>query len=142
MNTMSQNDNGACNSYDPSKCPTVSEMLSRLGDKWTVLVIMMLRDGPKRFSELKRDVVGISQRMLTLTLRALERDGVVRRTVFTTVPPSVEYELTDLGQSFAEPIVSLGSWVFSNHTLIQKARMEFDARHQDGRGGQKLVRIG
>lgn len=142
MNTMSQNDNGACNSYDPSKCPTVSEMLSRLGDKWTVLVIMMLRDGPKRFSELKRDVVGISQRMLTLTLRALERDGVVRRTVFTTVPPSVEYELTDLGQSFAEPIVSLGSWVFSNHTLIQKARMEFDARQQDGRAGQKLVRIG
>lgn len=142
MNTMSQNDNGACSSYDPSKCPTVSEMLSRLGDKWTVLVIMMLRDGPKRFSELKRDVVGISQRMLTLTLRALERDGVVRRTVFTTVPPSVEYELTDLGQSFAEPIVSLGSWVFSNHTLIQKARMEFDARHQDGRAGQKLVRIG
>ncbi|MET3614509.1 DNA-binding HxlR family transcriptional regulator [Rhizobium aquaticum] len=139
---MSQNDNGACNSYDPSKCPTVSEMLSRLGDKWTVLVIMMLRDGPKRFSELKRDVVGISQRMLTLTLRALERDGVVRRTVFTTVPPSVEYELTDLGQSFAEPIVSLGSWVFSNHMTIQKARREFDARHQDGRAGQKLVRIG
>lgn len=142
MNTMSQKENGACNSYDPSKCPTVSEMLSRLGDKWSVLIIMMLRDGPKRFSELKREVVGISQRMLTLTLRALERDGVVRRTVFTTVPPSVEYELTELGQSFAQPIVALGNWVFSNHTLIQNARAEFDARQQDGRAGQKLLRIG
>ncbi|MCD2175861.1 winged helix-turn-helix transcriptional regulator [Rhizobium sp. C4] len=138
---MSQKENDACRSYDPSKCPTVSEMLSRLGDKWSVLIIMMLREGPKRFSELKREVVGISQRMLTLTLRALERDGVVRRTVFTTVPPSVEYELTDLGQSFAEPIVALGTWVFRNHTLIQKARAEFDARQQDGRAGQKLVRI-
>ncbi len=142
MNTMSQKENGACNSYDPSKCPTVSEMLSRLGDKWSVLIIMMLRDGSKRFSELKREVVGISQRMLTLTLRALERDGVVRRTVFTTVPPSVEYELTGLGQSFAQPIVALGNWVFSNHTLIQNARAEFDARQQDGRAGQKLLRIG
>lgn len=142
MNTMSHHDNDGCTSYDPSKCPTVSEMLSRLGDKWSVLVIMMLRDGPKRFSELKREVVGISQRMLTLTLRALERDGVVRRTVFTTVPPSVEYELTELGQSFAQPIVALGNWVFSNHTLIQKARAEFDARQQDGRAGQKLLRIG
>ncbi|HZG29452.1 MAG TPA: helix-turn-helix domain-containing protein [Ensifer sp.] len=116
-------------------------MLSRLGDKWSVLIIMMLREGPKRFSELKREVVGISQRMLTLTLRALERDGVVRRTVFNTVPPSVEYELTTLGQSFAEPIVALGNWVFSNHTLIQQARAEFDARTQDARAGQKLVRI-
>jgi DNA-binding HxlR family transcriptional regulator len=142
MNTMSHQENDRCTSYDPSKCPTVSEMLSRLGDKWSVLVIMMLRDKPKRFSELKREVVGISQRMLTLTLRALERDGIVNRTVFTTVPPSVEYQLTDLGQSFAEPIVSLGNWVFSNHTVIQKARAEFDARNQDSRAGQKLVRIG
>ncbi|SOC84531.1 transcriptional regulator, HxlR family [Ensifer adhaerens] len=138
---MSHQENDGCRSYDPSKCPTVSEMLSRLGDKWSVLIIMMLREGPKRFSELKREVVGISQRMLTLTLRALERDGVVRRTVFNTVPPSVEYELTTLGQSFAEPIVALGNWVFSNHTLIQQARAEFDARTQDARAGQKLVRI-
>lgn len=138
---MSHPENDGCRSYDPSKCPTVSEMLSRLGDKWSVLIIMMLREGPKRFSELKREVVGISQRMLTLTLRALERDGVVRRTVFNTVPPSVEYELTTLGQSFAEPIVALGNWVFSNHTLIQQARAEFDARTQDARAGQKLVRI-
>jgi DNA-binding HxlR family transcriptional regulator len=131
-----------CDSYDPAKCTTVSEMLARLGDKWSVLVIMMLRDGPKRFSELKREVVGISQRMLTLTLRALERDGVVRRTVFTTVPPSVEYELTDLGRSFAEPIVALGGWVFRNHALIQQARADFDARNTDSRSTPNLVRIG
>ncbi|MGL4199217.1 MAG: winged helix-turn-helix transcriptional regulator, partial [Allorhizobium sp.] len=85
-----------CDNYDPSKCQTVSEMLARLGDKWTVLVIMMLADGPQRFSDLKRSVVGISQRMLTLTLRSLERDGIVERTVHPTVPPKVEYALTDL----------------------------------------------
>lgn len=128
--------------FDAAKCPTVSEMLSRLGDKWTVLVIMMLRNGPKRFSELKRDVVGISQRMLTLTLRALERDGVVRRTVYATIPPSVEYELTELGRSFSEPIVSLGSWVFSNHELIRNARAEYDARNEDSRSGLPLQRVG
>lgn len=131
-----------CDNFDAAKCPTVSEMLSRLGDKWTVLVIMMLRNGPKRFSELKRDVVGISQRMLTLTLRALERDGVVRRTVYATVPPSVEYELTDLGRSFAEPIVSLGSWVFSNHDLIRNARAQYDAKEEEVRAGGKVQRLG
>jgi DNA-binding HxlR family transcriptional regulator len=130
-----------CDNFDAAKCPTVSEMLARLGDKWTVLVIMMLRNGPKRFSELKRDVVGISQRMLTLTLRALERDGVVRRTVYATIPPSVEYELTELGQSFAEPIVALGSWVFTNHDLIRNARADYDARNEESRAGSKLVRM-
>lgn len=125
----------------PGDCRAVGSILARVGDKWSVLVIMLLSDGPRRFNEIKRMVGGISQRMLTLTLRALERDGVVRRTVFNTVPPSVEYELTTLGQSFAEPIVALGNWVFSNHTLIQQARAEFDARTQDARAGQKLVRI-
>jgi DNA-binding HxlR family transcriptional regulator len=90
--------------YDPAKCQTVSEMLSRIGNKWSVLVIMILGDGPARFSDLKRAVVGVSQRMLTLTLRALERDGLVKRSVYPTVPPRVEYELTELGQSLREPI--------------------------------------
>jgi len=114
--------------FSSVKCPTVSDMLSRLGDKWTVLVIMMLRSGPKRFGVLKRSVVGISQRMLTLTLRALERDGLVSRTVYPTTPPAVEYALTELGQSFAEPIVGLGSWVFEHHDRIHAARAAFDAR--------------
>lgn len=118
-------------SYDPTKCQTVSQMLSRLGDKWSVLVIMMLRDKPQRFSDLKRSVVGISQRMLTLTLRALERDGLVSRTVYPTVPPSVEYALTELGESFSEPIEAMGGWVFRNHHQIQAARAEFDARQDE-----------
>lgn len=129
-----------CNSYDPAKCPTVSEMLARLGDKWSVLIIMMLKDGPKRFSELKRLVVGISQRMLTLTLRALERDGLVKRTVHDTTPPSVEYELTELGASFAVPIQALGGWVFANHVEIQDARASYDARNAQ-RDNSRLIRI-
>lgn len=130
-----------CDSYDPMKCQTVSEMLARLGDKWTVLVIMMLGDTPKRFSDLKRSVVGISQRMLTLTLRALERDGIVERTVHPTVPPKVEYALTDLGRSFGEPIRALGGWVFTHHEHIQSARVEFDSR-QEADAGIRLVKLG
>ncbi len=118
------------NSFEPLKCQTVSEMLARLGDKWTVLVIMVLGSGPLRFSELKRAVVGISQRMLTLTLRALERDGLVQRTVHPTVPPSVEYALTELGLSFFEPIDAMGGWVFRNHDRIRAARAAYDARNE------------
>ena len=99
-----------CDNYDPNKCQTVSEMLARLGDKWTVLVIMMLGDGPQRFSDLKRSVVGISQRMLTLTLRALERDGIVERTVHPTVPPKVEYSLTDEGRTIGPILLQLRGW--------------------------------
>lgn len=128
--------------YDPEKCQTVSEMLSRIGDKWSVLVIMMLGDGPARFSDLKRAVVGVSQRMLTLTLRALERDGLVRRTVYPTVPPRVEYELTALGQSLREPIQAMGGWVFANHDKIHAARAEFDRRNDAGHADQTVVRLG
>ncbi|PLW78158.1 winged helix-turn-helix transcriptional regulator [Cohaesibacter celericrescens] len=126
--------------YDQSKCQTVSEMLARLGDKWTVLLIMRLRDGPARFSELKRSVVGISQRMLTLTLRALERDGLVNRTVHPTVPPSVEYALTELGVSFSEPIEAMGGWVFRNHEQIRAARSVFDERKAE-LDKKKLIKI-
>jgi len=129
-----------CDGYDPAKCTTVSEMLARLGDKWTVLVIMMLGDGPQRFSDLKRMVVGVSQRMLTLTLRALERDGIVERTVHPTVPPRVEYALTDLGRSFSVPVRALGGWVFANHEDIQSARARFDERNAEA--GPKLIKLG
>ena len=129
-----------CDGYDPAKCTTVSEMLARLGDKWTVLVITMLGDGPQRFSDLKRMVVGVSQRMLTLTLRALERDGIVERTVHPTVPPRVEYALTDLGRSFSVPVRALGGWVFANHEDIQSARARFDERNAEA--GPKLIKLG
>ena len=108
-------------------CRAVSEVLSRVGDKWTVLVVSTLGDGAKRFNELRKALGSISQRMLTLTLRGLERDGLVTRTVFPTVPPKVEYELTDLGRSLLDPVSGLGLWARQNRAAIQTARQKFDA---------------
>jgi DNA-binding HxlR family transcriptional regulator len=110
----------------PEDCRAVSEVLSRVGDKWTVLVVSTLGDGPKRFNELRRALGSISQRMLTLTLRALERDGLVTRTVFPTIPPRVDYELTDLGRSLLEPVSGLGLWARRHRPDIQEARRRFD----------------
>ena len=112
----------------PGQCANVSEVLSRVGDKWSVLVIMMLADGPRRFNELRRMIGGVSQRMLTLTLRGLERDGLVTRTQFPTIPPRVDYALTALGQSLREPVGALGQWAFKNHPAIATARQGFDAK--------------
>lgn len=108
-------------------CRAVSEVLARVGDKWTVLVVSTLGEGPKRFNELKRALGSISQRMLTLTLRGLERDGLVTRTVFPTIPPRVDYELTALGRSLLEPVSELGLWARRNRAAIQGARVKFDA---------------
>src|SRR5674476_1013822 len=98
------------NLHEPEDCRAVSEMLARVGDKWTVLVVSTLGDGPKRFNELRKALGSISQRMLTLTLRALERDGLVTRTVFPTIPPRVDYELTKLGRSLLKPVSELWLW--------------------------------
>jgi DNA-binding HxlR family transcriptional regulator len=114
-----------------SDCRAVSSVLARVGDKWTVLIVALLGDGPKRFNEIKRMVGGISQRMLTLTLRGLERDGLVTRTVFPTVPPRVDYELTPLGRSLWEPVEALGAWARGNIGEIEAARRRFDARAQE-----------
>jgi DNA-binding HxlR family transcriptional regulator len=108
-------------------CP-VREVLDRIGDKWSVLVVSLLGDGPKRFSELRRSIDGISQRMLTLTLRGLERDGLVTRTVYPTVPPRVDYELTSLGRTLLVPIMALSAWADENRRKIQEARARFDAK--------------
>lgn len=110
----------------PGDCKAVGSILARVGDKWSVLVIMMLAGGPRRFNELKRKIGGISQRMLTLTLRGLERDGLVKRTVFPTIPPRVDYELTALGHSLKTPVENLGQWALSNLSEIQNAREKFD----------------
>ncbi len=107
-------------------CRAVSEVLSRVGDKWTILVVSAMGDGPKRFNELRRALGSISQRMLTLTLRGLERDGLVTRTVFPTIPPRVDYELTKLGRSLLEPVSGLGLWARQNRSAIQEARDRFD----------------
>ncbi len=109
-------------------CMAVHEVLSQIGDKWTVLVVRSLNDGPRRFSELKRDVEGISQRMLTLTLKTLERDGFVTRTVYPTIPPRVDYELTALGHSLSEPLGVIAQWAITNRQRIVDARVAFDMR--------------
>ena len=119
--------------YQPGACQAVSSILSRVGDKWTVLVVMMLADGPRRFNELKRMIGGVSQRMLTLTLRGLERDGLVTRTLFPTIPPRVDYELTPLGHSLRLPIQALGDWAFAHLEVIDEARTAFDARQEGSR---------
>jgi DNA-binding HxlR family transcriptional regulator len=110
-------------------CPAVSAILSRIGDKWSVLVVMQLGAGPRRFNEIKRLIDGISQRMLTLTLRGLERDGLVHRQVYHAIPPKVEYSLTDLGHSLREPVQALGAWAIANRQLIDQARRDFDIAH-------------
>jgi DNA-binding HxlR family transcriptional regulator len=108
-------------------CRAVSEVLARVGDKWTVLVVSTLGDGAKRFNELRKALGSISQRMLTLTLRGLERDGLVTRTVLPTNPPRVDYELTRLGRSLLEPVSELGLWARKNRPAINEARQRFDA---------------
>jgi DNA-binding HxlR family transcriptional regulator len=110
--------------HESADCRAVSSVLARVGDKWSVLIIMLLSDGPRRFNEIKRMVGGISQRMLTLTLRGLERDGLVTRTVFPTIPPRVDYELTDLGRSL--PVMALGLWARQHQSDIAAARLRFD----------------
>ena len=103
------------------------EVLNLVGDKWSVLIVSLLGDGTKRFSELKRTIEGISQRMLTLTLRGLERDGLVTRTVTPSIPPRVDYDLTELGVSLREPVKALGEWAFEHIGCIRAAQARFDA---------------
>jgi DNA-binding HxlR family transcriptional regulator len=109
-------------------CQAMRSILARVGDKWSVLIIVLLGDGPKRFNEIKRMVGGISQRMLTLTLRGLERDGLVTRTYFPTIPPRVDYELTKLGRSLWEAVEPLGAWAQGHVTQIARARAAFDKK--------------
>jgi DNA-binding HxlR family transcriptional regulator len=114
------------NFHESSACRRISEILSRVGDKWTVLVIVQLREGPLRFSEIKRRLGSISQKMLTATLRALERDGFLTRTVYPTVPPRVDYELTSLGRDLLKPVTAMADWAGKNADAIDRARARFD----------------
>ena len=112
----------------PDSCVAIREVLNRVGDKWSVLIVGLLADGPKRFSELRRAIEGISQRMLTLTLKGLERDGLVTRTVYPTIPLRVEYGLTELGRTLRKPIQSLAKWAQENREGVQRARNQYDAK--------------
>src|ERR1700729_977228 len=116
------------NRHVRGECLAVREVLNRVGDKWSVLVVVLLGDGTKRFSELRRTIEGISQRMLTLTLKGLERDGLITRTVYPTIPPRVDYELTDLGRGLWKPVEALSEWAKSHQTEIETARGKFDRR--------------
>ncbi len=111
---------------DASTCP-VRDVLDHIGDKWTSLILLVLAEEPHRFSAIRRAVPDISKRMLTQTLRTLERDGLVTRHVFPTKPPSVEYRLSPLGQSVCTPLVALVDWANSHHGSIRAARQRFDA---------------
>ena len=117
---------------ETSICNPVTEALARIGDKWTIQIVMELEAAPKRFSELRRAVQAISQKMLALTLRALERDGLVTRTVYPTKPPSVEYALTDLGAELVVPVRALGGWVIENLPRIASARQRYDLEAGSG----------
>lgn len=108
----------------------VRTTLDLVGDKWSLLVVGLLEDGPHRFSQLRREMHGISQRMLTRTLRRLERDGLVSRTVYPTNPPSVEYALTELGQSLPAAIHPLVEWVVTHHPELAGAREAYDRASQ------------
>ena len=112
----------------PDPCRAVNDILARIGDKWSVLIVMSLGDGTFRFNELKRRTDGISQRMLTLTLRGLERDGLVERDFKPTIPPTVSYRLTDLGRSLRGPVSALGRWAIEHRGTLEQARTRYDAR--------------
>jgi DNA-binding HxlR family transcriptional regulator len=110
--------------------PAVRDVIGRVGDKWSVLAVCALAGGPRRFSELGRAIEGISQRMLTLTLRGLERDGLVGRTVRATIPPRVDYELTPLGRTLRRPMVALLEWAGEHRAEIGAARERHDKRSE------------
>jgi DNA-binding HxlR family transcriptional regulator len=111
-----------------SNCTAMSDVLNRIGDKWSVMVVGILSRGTLRFNELKRAINGVSQRMLTLTLRNLERDGLVTRTIYPEVPPRVEYTLTEMGKTLTQPINALWDWSAEHHVAIVEARHVYDAR--------------
>lgn len=111
----------------PHDCRPIGDVLARVGDKWTILVIRLLSERRQRFSELHRGIGGISQRMLTQTLRGLERDGLVERTVYPTIPPRVEYELTERGRTLQEPLRAVAEWALLHQEGIEDARRRFDA---------------
>lgn len=115
---------------DTRNCRKVSEVLNRVGDKWSMQVIVVLRDQPRRFNDLRRHIDGISQQMLTRTLKVLERDGLVERTVRATSPPQVNYSLTPLGCSLALPVRELAEWARANLDTLYENRLRYDTDNE------------
>jgi DNA-binding HxlR family transcriptional regulator len=127
---------GPCQAW-PKESGFIREVLDRIGDKWTVLVIATLGSGPLRYSDLQASIPGISQRMLTVTLKALERDGLLDRTAYAEVPPRVEYDLTPLGRSLLDAVVTLAGWAAGHHEEVAAHRREHEL---SGVGRQKSAR--
>jgi len=118
---------------DAGGCLATRQILNRIGDKWSLYIVATLAAGPRRFNELKRGIDGISQRMLTLTLRGLERDGLITRTLYPTIPPRVDYELTDLGTTLLKPVMALVNWANDNQLAIAQAHERFDEKPESDR---------
>lgn len=114
-----------------ANCKALGQILDRIADKWTIMVVGVLSHGSMRFNALQRAIPGVSHRMLTLTLRALERDGLVKRTAVATIPPRVDYELTPVGQSLTEPLTALATWAKSRQGYIDAARADYDRQKAD-----------
>lgn len=127
--------------HDPEDCRALSEVLSRIGDRWTILVVGILAGGPQRFNEMRRSIEGITQRMLTLTLRALERDGLVVRRQTQTLPPTVEYALSDRGMTLLEPLIMLARWGREHREGIVQSRIAFDRAKSAESGPPERTRI-
>ncbi len=123
--------------HEPGSCRAVADVLARIGDKWTVYVVKLLDAGPMRFNEIRRAIPAISQRMLSLTLRGLERDGLVTRTVTPSIPPRVDYELTPMGHTLTEPLRAVGVWALANREYVENSRAKFDAV----RGNEKVAEV-
>ncbi len=121
-------------------CRAVADVLARIGDKWTVYIVGLLANGPMRFSEIRRAVTAISQRMLSLTLRGLERDGLVTRTVYPTIPPRVDYELTEVGRTLTIPLKAVGTWAIANREFVESARARFDMANAGSKTAEALGR--
>lgn len=115
---------------DSDGCLATREILDRIGDKWSLYIVAMLANGPQRFNALKRSIDGISQRMLTLTLRGLERDGLLTRTMYPTIPPRVDYELTEMGRTLLEPVMALVNWANQKQLAIAEAHKRFDEQQE------------
>jgi DNA-binding HxlR family transcriptional regulator len=128
------------NTNDSGDCRAVADVLARIGDKWTVYIVGLLSNGPMRFNEIRRAVSAISQRMLSLTLRGLERDGLVTRTVFPTIPPRVDYELTEVGRTLIGPLKQVGSWAIANRDYVESARAKFDVVNAGSKTAEALGR--
>ncbi len=125
-------------SDDTESCRAVADVLARIGDKWTVYIVRLLANGPMRFSEIRREVSAMSQRMLSLTLRGLERDGLVTRTVTPSIPPRVDYALTPRGLTLIGPLMAIGQWAIENRDYVESARMKYDLGNEDSKTLQSL----